>query len=400
MEYITVKEIAQKWGISERLAQRYCTEGRIEGAEKFNNTWAIPADAEKPEDPRKLAARERTAKLRLKKGDGYIPMPLLNTAYEPGHCMESIVKIEDLDLRNIALAEYYYFSGQAEKCAYLTEKYLDDEDIFLSMSARWLFAYSNLALNKLSCTREAFAKIESELQAIDDKTLPEHRAFTICVVTGAAVLLHLPVDGSLPPLKSLIHLLPPGLRFFALYIQAHQAYLKEAYNESIGIVETALALQTVVYPIPTIYLHLLATMDYMSLKKTKEAKEHLLEAWKLAQPDDLLEGFAEHHGLLAGMLEAVIKKEWPEDFQRIISITYSFASGWRKIHNSDTGEDVADNLTTTEFVTAMLAARGWSNKEIGEHMGVSPHTVKHHVSSVLAKLGLSQRKDLERFMLK
>jgi len=35
----------------------------------------------------------------------------------------------------------------------------------------------------------------------------------------------------------------------------------------------------------------------------------------------------EHHGLLGGMLEAVIKPKWPEDFKRIIDITYRFSSG-------------------------------------------------------------------------
>ena len=66
-------------------------------------------------------------------------------------------------------------------------------------------------------------------------------------------------------------------------------------------------MQTEEYPIPSIYLHLVAVMDYMSLKQIDMAKQHLLAAWKLAKPDDLIEGFGEHHGLLGGMLEAVIK---------------------------------------------------------------------------------------------
>lgn len=32
MEYITVREAAGKWKVSERLAQQYCTDGRIAGA--------------------------------------------------------------------------------------------------------------------------------------------------------------------------------------------------------------------------------------------------------------------------------------------------------------------------------------------------------------------------------
>ena len=53
MDYLTVKEIAQKWNISERRVTKYCTEKRIPGANKRGLMWFIPADATKPNDPRK-----------------------------------------------------------------------------------------------------------------------------------------------------------------------------------------------------------------------------------------------------------------------------------------------------------------------------------------------------------
>ena len=165
------------------------------------------------------------------------------------------------------------------------------------------------------------------------------------------------------------------------------------------MVEATLAMGAGRYPIPAIYLHLMAVMDYMSLKETEKARSHLLAAWELARPDDLIEGLGEHHGLLGGMLEAVIKPDWPEDFKRIIDITYRFSAGWRRVHNPTTGHDVADDLTTTEFAVAMLAARGWTNQEIADHMHISPNTVKRYISTALEKLGISRRQDLKRFML-
>ena len=51
-----------------------------------------------------------------------------------------------------------------------------------------------------------------------------------------------------------------------------------------------------------------------------------------------------------------------------------------RIHNPDTNEDVADNLTTTEFTIAMLANRGWTNKEIAEHLDITTRTVKQHLT--------------------
>lgn len=50
--YLKISEIAKKWGIKERRINTLCLEGRIEGAVKFGNTWAIPEDAEKPKDGR------------------------------------------------------------------------------------------------------------------------------------------------------------------------------------------------------------------------------------------------------------------------------------------------------------------------------------------------------------
>ena len=48
MEYISVVQFAEKHGISERTARKYCAEGRIYGAFLTGKTWNIPANAELP----------------------------------------------------------------------------------------------------------------------------------------------------------------------------------------------------------------------------------------------------------------------------------------------------------------------------------------------------------------
>lgn len=52
MEYLSIRQTAEKWGISGRRIQRLCTEGRIHGATKIGSYWAVPVDAEKPRDKR------------------------------------------------------------------------------------------------------------------------------------------------------------------------------------------------------------------------------------------------------------------------------------------------------------------------------------------------------------
>lgn len=50
--YMTVKEAAEKWGLSDRRIRVLCSEGKITGAYQEGRSWRIPADAEKPADGR------------------------------------------------------------------------------------------------------------------------------------------------------------------------------------------------------------------------------------------------------------------------------------------------------------------------------------------------------------
>ena len=63
MEYLSVKQFAEKYGISERSARNYCANGRIEGAFLTGKTWNIPVDAVLPE--RKVSKRKTSPLLNM-----------------------------------------------------------------------------------------------------------------------------------------------------------------------------------------------------------------------------------------------------------------------------------------------------------------------------------------------
>ena len=96
--YLTIREAAEKWGVSERRINQYCSEGRIPGAERIGKVWAIPVDAEKPGDPRKTKKESEpdTPSNAPAKAQELFPgfMPLMNTAFVPGCCMETIEKMK------------------------------------------------------------------------------------------------------------------------------------------------------------------------------------------------------------------------------------------------------------------------------------------------------------------
>lgn len=75
MEYISVIQFAEKYGISERTARNYCAAGKIDGAFLTGKTWNIPAAADLPRRGKKqlspLLVRLREEKESKLKGGIY-----------------------------------------------------------------------------------------------------------------------------------------------------------------------------------------------------------------------------------------------------------------------------------------------------------------------------------------
>ena len=54
-------------------------------------------------------------------------------------------------------------------------------------------------------------------------------------------------------------------------------------------------------------------------------------------------------------------------------------------------QPLVEPLSARELEVLALVAEGLSNREIGDHLFITPGTVKNHVSNVLAKLGVRDR---------
>lgn len=60
MNYISVKEAAEKWGLTSRMVNYYCANGRIEGTVKISSVLVIPKDAAQPPDRRKKNGKKQS----------------------------------------------------------------------------------------------------------------------------------------------------------------------------------------------------------------------------------------------------------------------------------------------------------------------------------------------------
>ena len=69
--------------------------------------------------------------------------------------------------------------------------------------------------------------------------------------------------------------------------------------------------------------------------------------------------------------------------------------------NIVTDEDrIAQSLNERELQVLELIADGMTNREIGAQLYLSEKTVKHHVSDILAKLGLTRRVEAAAFAIR
>ena len=67
MDYLTTKQAAEKWNISLRRVQVLCEQGRIKGAVRLGWAWAIPKDAEKPDDLRMKKTKNQRRRVEWQK---------------------------------------------------------------------------------------------------------------------------------------------------------------------------------------------------------------------------------------------------------------------------------------------------------------------------------------------
>lgn len=58
MDYMTLKETAEKWNVTPRQVNYLCSAGRIPGAVKMASVWLVPKNADKPVDCRTKQGKE------------------------------------------------------------------------------------------------------------------------------------------------------------------------------------------------------------------------------------------------------------------------------------------------------------------------------------------------------
>lgn len=121
MEFMSAREAADKWGISQRRVAVLCSEQRIAGATMVGNMWIIPTSAEKPIDARST---------RYNKNEGKTVKPFLKWAGGKGQLLKEIERYYPFADGNITKYAEPFVGGGAVLFDILS-KY-DLEEVYIS----------------------------------------------------------------------------------------------------------------------------------------------------------------------------------------------------------------------------------------------------------------------------
>lgn len=158
MEYISAREAADKWGISQRRVAVLCAEKRIENATMVGNMWLIPATAEKPTDARST---------RYVSANGKKVKPFLKWAGGKGQLLSEIERYYPFDDRTVKKYAEPFVGGGAVLFDVLS-KY-DLEEVYISdINAELINAYiairdhADELIEQLRKIQNVFIPLETE----------------------------------------------------------------------------------------------------------------------------------------------------------------------------------------------------------------------------------------------
>ena len=307
-----------------------------------------------------------------------------------------IGSLPDEEERTVALAAHYYFQGRYWSAARESQRFLNSSCPEIRASALLLHSMANVGLGNADLVLADFAALtQAALQPEDEVMAAIYDALQFLLT----VFFHADGEFELPQEEHL-SLLPEGTRLYLLYAVAHVLYLQKRHQEALGVVRSALIMAAGRFPSVCVYLNLVGSMAASNLHDVDQAAKFFHRAWQIAQKEDYIQPFVEHHGLLQGQIEMYIRVDQPEQYLRITEKVMAFSRGWMKIHNPDSANKVTDRLSPYEFSLAMMAVRGKSNQEIADYLHISINTVKFHLSNIYQKVEVTNRKDLENHLNK
>ncbi len=403
MEYVSVKEAAEKWGVGVRRVQILCRDARIKGAYRFGRDWMIPATAVLP-NARK---QEREPTLPMPRRAPLLDMTdLYSTAGTADAAAQMLVNNPEAHALFLALIDYR--RGEIDRVYDKARYFLSAHSGFyailgggmlLALCAIWrgdvhLWNEAKRHICEAPCQTAQEREILSLTLAIVDSSVYDNKDYPDWFTAGSFEAL--PPDAH------------PAARVFYVKYLYMAAFAVAARERSVEGVEGLALMRLIPYAvepmitesvaertvIPEIYLRLSCAVAYHNTGRRERAVAHIDRAVALALADGLYGILTEYVRHFDGLLEERIGAVDPAAVTAVTELYRTYSVGWARLSGQVRNKYIATNLTPREHEVAKLSAFGFSVKEISGLLYVSESTVKQTVARVINKTGLQSKSEL------
>ena len=403
---ITVKQAAEKWGVTPRRVQGLCKEGKIKGATRWERTWMIPDHAVLPS---------------TNKGEEpHMPMPkkspfldMTGIYNEAGMAEESATLLENnKEAHELFQAQIAYRRGEIERVYDKARYFLSAHSGFyailgggmlLAQCAIWrgdihLWNEAKRHICQAPCNTSTEREIVSLTLAIIDSSIYDNKDYPQWFTRGNFEVL--PSDAH--PAAKVFYIKHLFMAAFAVASKELElegvsglALMKMIPNTIEPFITQARVDKTV---IPEIFLRLSCAVAYHYSGQRELAVEHIDKAIALALPDGLYGILVEYVRHFDGLLEERIA-EVDEGAEMVVKELYrTYSIGWARLSGTVRNRYIATNLTSREREIAKLVAFGFTTKEIAAMLYISESTVKQTVLRVVQKTGVKDRSEFSSIL--
>ena len=403
MEFITVKEAAEKWQVSVRRVQILCNSDRIKGAYRFGKSWMIPSTAVLPNARRK----DEEPQLPMPRKSPFLDMTnLYNKEGEADECAEML--INQPEAHALFEAQIAYRRGEIEKVYEQARYFLNAHSGFyailgggmlLAQCAIWrgdifLWKEAKKHIFEAPCKDDHDRELVSLSLAIIDSSIYDNKDFPEWFKAGNFESL----PGDAHPAAKVFY-----IKY--LYMAAYSIATKQHKLEGMEGLSMMRLLPNIIEPLisqavldgtilPEMYLRMSCAVAYHNSEQKDKAIAHMDKAIKLALADrhyGFLTEYVRHFG---DLLEQRIALQDETALVAVKSLYNIYSVGWARLSSQVREKvNVAPTLDATDREVAKLCAFGYTNKEIALMLHTSESTISHAITRILNKTGLLNKKE-------
>ena len=394
MDYISVKQAAEKWGISVRWVQVFLKENRILGAKRLNGyAWLIPADAEKPANPRfaKTPATEKTLSDDL---ETLIDMTIVSMPKDNPDAILDAFKEDRFRLH--FEGELAYLRGDFERVIACFQRTRGDDAARLRACPLTIAAAISTGNYQLY----------TEIEAYSEAMIKADKGMNVSVLAGLS--LDTAYVSAIAPNMVSNWVKSGDLSEFPDKVKPDAAYKRAKYFQGLGKFDAMLATaQTALSFCDAkdgisyigIYLRLACAIASVALKQTDEAKRYLLDTMHISLPYGFITPFAESASAFGGLLEQLLKEEFPEHRDAIAKQWQRTFVNWISFHNHFTKDNITHILSMRNYEIASLVAHQIPYTEIAKKFNISVGRLNNIIGEIYGELFVSGKKELSSLIL-